>query len=345
MPRRSTFCSAASNATTAALRAGPPIRRSRAVLIGGLLLAALTAIGFDQPGSALAPITSPSSDQTPPADQVRKVVNPHWTSAGCVECHPGGEERVQPVPPETVDALCMKCHDGQLAKMESHPVGRYFSSEQVVLPDGWPAPDERLGCLTCHEVLAACDKNKTRAPYNPAFLRGPDVFDPITFCGKCHVETLHERYNPHVMLSDTGSVAEAACRFCHTADLDTSSQTRSKSAALHTEELTMCMGCHPQHIDYFEPGHVGAVLPPEMKAQWARATGLGPTIQGEALSGLLPLGAGDRVLCSTCHNPHQRGVFANERVLSAGAIRPNRTAGLVALRLGGKELCVACHKK
>jgi cytochrome c peroxidase len=57
----------------------------------------------------------------------------------------------------------------------------------------------------------------------------------------------------------------------------------------------------------------------------------------------LPLGRDSTIVCSTCHNPHQQGLFHSESVLSLGAI-PAGGGDPVALR-GGKQICGECHDK
>jgi len=59
----------------------------------------------------------------------------------------------------------------------------------------------------------------------------------------------------------------------------------------------------------------------------------------------LPLGRGDRIVCSTCHNPHQEGVFLKGNVLSYGALPGTRRAERLPLRGVGKDICIGCHSK
>jgi hypothetical protein len=50
----------------------------------------------------------------------------------------------------------------------------------------------------------------------------------------------------------------------------------------------------------------------------------------------LPLLNRDRITCSTCHNPHQRGIIQNP-IAAAGA------DAYAKLRLPKKEICYGCH--
>jgi hypothetical protein len=50
----------------------------------------------------------------------------------------------------------------------------------------------------------------------------------------------------------------------------------------------------------------------------------------------IPLVPRERLTCSTCHNPHQKGVISYEPS-AKGADAPSR------LRLKSPELCLVCH--
>jgi hypothetical protein len=52
---------------------------------------------------------------------------------------------------------------------------------------------------------------------------------------------------------------------------------------------------------------------------------------------IFPIVPHDRITCSTCHNPHQRGVIKHEAA-AKGADEKNR------LRLNRPEICRACHE-
>jgi len=59
----------------------------------------------------------------------------------------------------------------------------------------------------------------------------------------------------------------------------------------------------------------------------------------------LPLGPRDTIVCSTCHNPHERGVFPEDSMLAAGASvwRPGEQGR--KLRGRGEDICSGCHEQ
>lgn len=269
--------------------------------------------------------------------------NPHWNSDGCGACHTSVTEGVYSRPLDTSDALCIACHDGKRAKAEDHPVGRSFSRPDIRLPDGFPAPDNKLACLTCHDVVPACRLEGQRQTANSALLRGPIAPQAGTYCSQCHIPETHRKHNPHIMVNPAGRPIDVACLTCHTDPAPASRSDRTNNAALRLGEPDLCLGCHGLHEDFFEPGHTGAVVTDTILAQLLRADQAGGTTRANQPQ-WLPLSSDHRVVCSTCHNPHQSGVFQTGSVLDRGAMPwPKSALSTPALRLPGKELCNACH--
>lgn len=283
----------------------------------------------------------------------RRSYGPHWSDSGCRVCHVGeGADRVIPEP-AAAEALCLRCHDGRMAPREVHPVGRSFDSDQIVKPEDWPAPDDRLGCLTCHDVVQAC-KDPERPEENPMFLRDYDPRRPLAFCGTCHVAAAETQggYSPHVMIDVQDRVIPESCGLCHTNPQTLMDRTeRMGKPGLRGDEIALCANCHRRHKDWFDPGHIGYVMatpspttdrPAEVDDEAAQRpqTATRPAARTPAR---LPLGPGERIVCSTCHNPHQAGVFPAGSALDAGSLKPQDQTKRLPLRGLGKEVCHACH--
>lgn len=263
------------------------------------------------------------------------VESPHWKGNGCSACHAPSRGAPSAIEPANVTASCLRCHDGEKAMTDSHPIGRGFERADLRLPQGWPAPGGQLSCLTCHDVVIAC-KSPTDAGVrakNPLMMRGGPVVDQSTYCGQCHIADDHERFNPHRMLTDPGRVDPSTCMYCHTETMDARAMVRlAGQTTLRGDESALCLGCHDQHVDYFEPGHFGARADGDMARRLSAA------------GGRLPLTPSGTLTCSTCHNPHQRGVFPDGSVLGAGGQRLNTTEDQPpALRGYGAGICGACH--
>lgn len=307
-------------------------------MVASISVAALTLIAFPPGGDRCA--ADPGQLLLPAAIQAS---NPHGTSTGCSACHASDAGSVITQPPDISDALCIRCHDGKHARAEDHPVGRSFNRADIRLPDGFPVADNKLTCLTCHDVLTACRLEKSTRNENPMMLRGPVAFDTADYCTQCHIPDTHRKHNPHQMLSVEGTPAESACRACHADPIPTAQSEPTNVANLRLAEPDLCLGCHPAHMDFFDPGHTGAAVTDAIRAALLRADQRAGLSKSEHAQ-LLPLSPQRRVTCSTCHNPHQAGLFESGSVLDRGAMPwPKSTLAPVPLRLQGRELCNACH--
>lgn len=259
------------------------------------------------------------------------VTNPHWTKDGCGACHTIDEGKALPIPIEQIERLCLSCHDGVKAGIEPHPVGRLFAGENIVKPDGWPAPDNRVTCVTCHELDHPSHMTTEPPEGNRNLLRGGGALSPQAFCAKCHVQTEEARFNPHMMLNSSNEPLDDRCLFCHTGSMTHSGTGRSGDPKLRTAEPVLCLGCHTTHVDFFDPGHTGTTVRGGRYADQARRSEL-------------PLRDGHLIVCSTCHNPHQAGLFESGTLLARGGIVPGRTSEPVALRRPPNTLCKSCHE-
>lgn len=328
--------------------------------------AAVAVIALAAAGASLWGADDPPAAQTA-ASGGQQAANPHWTAAGCAVCHEqegipkGGADAAG------VDEVCLRCHDGKRASMEVHPVGRRFGPMVPQPPAGWPAPQGRLVCMTCHDVVQACTESAGRPTRNAAFVRDYDGADLRAWCGRCHEPgQAGLRWNPHTA-AHTPAGAEAACLLCHSEAMEPpDAYVRRGEPRLRLEEPALCLGCHHWHVDYFEPGHIGRVMPEEMKEHLAAASprllaASGVRTEAGSVGGMaLPLQDGGRVVCSTCHNPHGEGVFPEDSLLGLGALPLRRKQSAaegeprpgvpmygaqVALRLPRKDLCFACHER
>ena len=284
-----------------------------------------------------------------------KVANPHWKGDACAACHLIENGKPLPITVVQADDLCLKCHDGEKASAEFHPVGRGFESPGLKKPD-WPLVEERLACLTCHDMKAGCSVKATRPNVNRMFLRNFSLARGKSnpFCLNCHQSGAYQKLNPHVMvLNEKKEVIEEKCLFCHSKPLDRNAVSRTGNPSLKSSQATLCRDCHPQHKDPMQQGHLGLKLSPEMQAHiYAREVmGLSARLSPDLLkqttaAGLKPLkmvpGKDGAIECSTCHNPHQSGVFPQDSVLSYRAMRLTSDGRMVS-PVRGQQWCAHCH--
>jgi predicted CXXCH cytochrome family protein len=245
--------------------------------------------------------------------------NPHTL---CVSCHTSDSPRADAslFPPGIEpSSLCLNCHD---YNTNHHPV-------DFVPPDGWSIPfplsEGRIRCLTCHEIHGGPGHKGT-----PKLLRGGPYHDRRTICFKCHQRERYATINPHRMLDSNGSVREVngkpVCLLCHS-KMPNPAVDWTNDVRFRADVGFLCWRCHPPMPDPFFRAHFLVTPSPATLRNMREAE--------ERLIVTLPLVPRGRITCSTCHNPHQKGVIQHEG--------PAKGAdSLYRLRL--PSICFACHR-
>jgi hypothetical protein len=152
--------------------------------------------------------------------------------------------------------------------------------------------------------------------------------------------------------SDLHTPVQAKCQVCHARDVDGTSGVRTADAGLRADQVTLCKSCHPKHRDISPIGHVLATIPADMLT-YMRAreiTGLLNTPGQDLIKQLesqnakptlMVPDAQGRVVCSTCHNPHQQGTFPAGTVLDDRSLRLRKDHLITPVR--GELFCRHCH--
>ncbi len=254
-------------------------------------------------------------------------INPHWKNVLCVTCHEGEPSSGNPSLRDGGDLnlICNRCHLGRNSRHEIHPINNSPSS-YVTIPPDMPLRDGRLNCETCHDssLQEGGEKALTVRRKNPNFLRGG--FESRTeFCFRCHRQEHFRALNPHRQLDDKGRIMEVSCLFCHSS-IPEPGRRGLDYARVDEETLTsVCLWCHPASYKESHPMAPHLVVPSPATMELLETA---PRRIGVEF----PLFEG-RIVCATCHNPHQEG-----------AIEAERGAGNKRLRLTvGQEICVGCH--
>jgi len=300
--------------------------------------------------------------------------NPHWKPDACTTCHIASGDALSPIHAAEVNALCLSCHDGRRATAEAHPIARPVDKTFYPIPPNFPLTDARLACLTCHDAKKACTPAAKRPYSNSAFLRSPPpppkpatpATQPRTpgqnFCNNCHVPERYAKFNPHIMLTPPPTpgaargLQENACLFCHEKVNPRVGSDRTGSPNIRLDQLTLCRSCHPTHKEIYKNGHIGVAIPPDMLAYMKAREMIGllgaPTPAllkelkdaGAEPTRLVPDRNGT-ITCTTCHNPHQYGLFPPDSPLAYQAIRVvNSPAGPRTVSpVHNENWCNNCH--
>jgi hypothetical protein len=253
------------------------------------------------------------------------VPNPHGNRFLCFACHPGKIKEGAEVPlgqGGDIEKLCNGCHGLEGISKAPHVVGVTSASESTWRMDylGYPLADGKLTCTTCHDEVS----HRKPDPENPKFLRGGPYAVKDQFCYRCHLEDKEQLSNPHRQIDPFGRIRIEACRFCHRNDPDLSKPGAPANFQMAGDEITICSNCHPDRPHPDRDHNI--VMAGEKLARKIAYEGRHQVT--------LPLGDGNMVKCSTCHNPHAKGVLKGESGVGAGS--KWRVPDF-------REVCAPCH--
>lgn len=261
--------------------------------------------------------------------RAEETINPHWTGKHCKECHLNDKGKVLKFDGD-VERVCNRCHDGKSAAEEKHPVGMQPSTTKLQgITRGWPLRDEKLSCITCHQVTLQMFEKIPEKFNNPNFVRGGPYRDRSAICFTCHDDAVYRAKNPHRQLDAAGAFISSSCLVCHRSMPENTFSDSREEIDFVTAETDLCLSCHPsmQHSHPVRGNHLVSMSDDALGAikELRHKRGVELPLQDKTIT------------CSTCHNSHQQGVISRA-VVQHGAGEDN------FLRLdGGRQLCVACH--
>jgi hypothetical protein len=252
-----------------------------------------------------------------------RVPNPHGDRMLCFSCHPGrikeGEE-IRLTGGWDVNRLCNDCHLRPGVRKAPHVVD-VISSEGTWRMDylGYPLNKGKLMCTTCHDEVS----HGKFDPANPRFLRGGPYAIPDQFCYRCHLEDRENLNNPHMQVDGFGRIREESCRFCHKYT-PVPGKPSPNDLDMVGEESDICSNCH-QYRPHPDVNHI-LPIPRDMEARRREYE--------DRHKVKIPLGEKGKIMCSTCHNPHAKGVLKGEAGVGAGS--KWRVPDF-------REVCAPCH--
>ena len=245
--------------------------------------------------------------------------NPH---PDCGKCHavsqPKGKEAFFP-PGVDPSKVCLDCHD---YAVNHHPVN--IVPAKPVNPV-FPLYDGKMTCLTCHEIHGGMSGREVSP-----LLRGGPYKERREVCFSCHTHEEYAHVDPHIMLTEGGNHrivnGKAVCLTCHELEPDPT-KARANSVLFKADVAFLCWRCHTSmHSGFFEKHFLKK--PPQEIQENMNTT----AVQRKFTLPLVPRG---RITCSTCHNPHQKGVLLFEEA----------AAGEDSLhRLRDFNVCTGCHR-
>lgn len=274
------------------------------------------------------------SEPEKPESFISKVSNTtdiHYSAEYCKECHvkipkKGGPQFLRYG--GDFKQLC-RCHYSS-SENYVHPVD--IEPSQAIkprIPPELPLQDGKVTCVTCHDIVIQCTDKPIEKIFlkQQKFLRGAPYQSRTTICFKCHNIAEYKKFNPHQQLDEKKQIIAARCLYCHTEVPDEKHATY-QDVKLLAKPQALCLGCHSRitqhqwHILHLrKPPFEIAKRIKELQVQYDI---------------ILPLDSDGNITCSTCHNPHQKGVIPDKRVGAKGAGEKFRH------RLKD-NMCVKCH--
>lgn len=156
-------------------------------------------------------------------------------------------------------------------------------------------------------------------------------------------EAIKTIINPHEQINDEGEVLWGTCTVCHKNVPDMKEEKSIKDVKLHFEEdpNKLCTDCHTvkQH-----PGSEGisatmsGFVAPDHLVVPSKSVQLNMKLSLKEVAMVLPLDPkSGKLICSTCHNPHERGLLTGRADHGADFNLRLRSASL--------DICMYCHRK
>ncbi len=258
----------------------------------------------------------------------------HYTGKYCAECH-------EKTPIKDKDKslkfggdftrLC-KCH-GYEPGTYIHPVDIFPSEEKKKkIPKEFPLTKGKISCGTCHDIYLQCQKNTRFKVLNKRFLRGAPYVSRTDLCFRCHDERKYTMLNPHNQLTPDGKIIIEKCLYCHKVKPDEIHEHFNEVKLIGNLEV-LCYRCHFKQSK-MHPINANHFVRPSNKTLAIMKS------SEKKFNIILPLNYKGDITCSTCHNPHERGVLPAGQANSKGASEKYR------LRMAAENLqiCVACHE-
>ncbi|MFH0926420.1 MAG: cytochrome c3 family protein [bacterium] len=212
---------------------------------------------------------------------------------------------------------CRPCHSRQYEKEEKNGEKKRYHGDTATYSERG-LYEGRKECLKCHETKCQLENKEMIA----ALLKVPGQ-DWKRACLTCHKsEEYEEKLNVHDHLGVMGNLKEGKCKYCHVYE--------GKKTAPFSFKAPLkfyCIGCHPSQIKdhpYGKTHNNTFVTRIWMNANKEERL----TMSHQPLLEVLPFTNDGRVICATCHDPHE-GISTGHK-----------------LRLGEenkKLLCSLCH--
>lgn len=152
--------------------------------------------------------------------------------------------------------------------------------------------------------------------------------------------------NPHQQINDEGTILWESCLVCHTnlPDIKTEQNIREVDLRFSDDLDMLCERCHYDVDKHPAAKGVSAVLmeregaEPEHLVVPSREYRMNMRLSMKEVDTSLPLDPEtQKIICVTCHNPHEKGLVRGRSDTGADSFMRLRTPGV--------DICQFCHRK
>lgn len=151
--------------------------------------------------------------------------------------------------------------------------------------------------------------------------------------------------NPHEQINDEGDILWGTCVICHTNTPDVKTERTIKDVSLRLGEdpTELCGRCHgfkphPAGEETSSEVRMSGFIVPNHLVVPSKIVATNMRFAQKERQMMLPLDPKTgKVICSTCHNPHEKGVLTGRADFGADAVLRLRTANV--------DICQSCHRK
>ncbi len=223
--------------------------------------------------------------------------------------------------------LCLDCHSNQAKDHTNHPIKVKVAAGHTMPENSFWGKDGTMECMTCHPI------------HGEQSVVGVNGDDRSELCSSCHEAYFSIKLTDHDMSSSlmvkAGGVgpdfgSHDACSACHISHGARGKHMWSMAVDETEGENAYCIGCHSD-------GGLG---------QQKVFSHVGHPVSGKTMRKDIPtlgIKAGDKLLCKTCHDPHNWEFSSKHGVTAANEEGTEYTSFLRLPDDAQGQLCVACH--
>ncbi len=224
-------------------------------------------------------------------------------------------------------ALCLDCHSDQAKDHVNHPIHLQVSPDHKMPNDTYFGKNDKLECMTCHPI------------HGSNGVIGVTGQDRSELCSACHESYFEIQLTDHdlptTFKNKSGTIGPSlneqdACAACHSSHDGKGKVMWAMDLNRAAGENGYCLGCHGEDGLGREKAfsHVGhPVADKQIKKDIP----------------VLGIKAGDQLLCTSCHDPHQWEYSRKHAVTSAEEEGTEYTSFLRLPDDAQGQLCTACH--